>query len=68
MKCIYMDLIIYAAMVKVNILGNITRSLLCFLVFVYLMQTKYIQEEGTSLEKMSPSDWTVDNSMGHCLD
>lgn len=51
-----------------NILENIARSLLCFLVFVYLTQPKDIWEEGTLTEKMPPSDWIVDNSVVDFLD
>ena len=35
---------------------------------VSLTQAGVIWEDGTSIEKMSPSDWPVGRSMGHFLD
>lgn len=36
-------------------------------IYVILTQTTAILEEGTSAEKMPPTDWPVDKPMGHFL-
>lgn len=36
--------------------------------FVNLIEAKLMWKEGSSIERMLPSDWHIDKSVGHFLD